>query len=129
MIVYLDASAGAKLFLDEAESEGLASFLDSLSDDDVVLSATLLETELRRAAVRENADQESVTRVLQSVELISMPRSLFRVAGAWPHPDLRSLDALHLAAAARAEVDAIVTYDRRLQHAAAQVGIEVLAPG
>ena len=44
---------------------------------------------------------------------------------------LRTLDALHLAAALLAgdDLEAVVTYDRRLADAAALHGVPVLAPG
>ena len=41
---------------------------------------------------------------------------------------LRSLDALHLAAAIRLGVDAVVTYDTRMTQAARDLGLVVLAP-
>jgi uncharacterized protein len=43
---------------------------------------------------------------------------------------LRTLDALHLATAViiASELDAFVTYDKRLADAAAGVGLEVAAP-
>ncbi|MEA5633522.1 MAG: toxin PIN [Cutibacterium granulosum] len=41
---------------------------------------------------------------------------------------MRSLDALHLAAATDLGVDALVTYDLRLQSAAHEIGMPVVAP-
>ena len=42
---------------------------------------------------------------------------------------LRTLDALHLEAAIRLEVQAVLTYDRRLGDAARDAGLDVIAPG
>jgi predicted nucleic acid-binding protein len=44
-------------------------------------------------------------------------------------PELRSLDAIHFAAALTApDLRALVTYDIRLAHAAGDIGIAVVAP-
>ena len=52
-------------------------------------------------------------------------------AAALDPPELRALDAIHLATAleVRAELQALVTYDARLASAATAVGLQVLAPG
>ena len=96
MNVYLDTSAAAKLLVDEAESEALASFLDRIRDEQRLVSSALLETELRRLAVRLELDQAAVTDLMARVDLVDPPRSLFHEAGLLPGPYLRSLDALHL---------------------------------
>ncbi len=62
------------------------------------------------------------------MDLYELPAPLFRQAGLLPGPTLRSLDALHLAAAIALDVDALVTYDSRLAEAAQSVGIEVIQP-
>ena len=51
-------------------------------------------------------------------------------AAATEQPFLRTLDAIHLAAAAslRASLSAFVTYDRRLAAAAGEFGFPVLSP-
>jgi predicted nucleic acid-binding protein len=87
-----------------------------------------METELRRLAEREDLRQEAVTELLDRVYLYEMPPSLFREAGLLPGRDLRSLDALHLAAALRLGVDVVVTYDERLANAALRTGLRALAP-
>lgn len=58
-----------------------------------------------------------------------MPASLFRQAGVIAGAHLRTLDSLHLSAATRIGVDAIVTYDERLADAARSLGLSVIAPG
>ncbi|MDT7658661.1 MAG: hypothetical protein QOF38_3376, partial [Pseudonocardiales bacterium] len=53
MILYVETSAAAKLIIEEPESSRLAAHLDRAVDqDDGLLSSMLLETELRRLAVR-----------------------------------------------------------------------------
>lgn len=71
---------------------------------------------------------EAVTELLDSVDLYDVPASLHREAGHLPGASLRSLDALHLAAAVRIGVDNLITYDARLSDAARDLGIAVGAP-
>jgi predicted nucleic acid-binding protein len=126
--VYLDTSAAAKLLVDEAESEALAAYLDGIGDEQDPASSALLETELRRLAVRLELDQSAVTDLLARVDLVDPPRSLFHEAGLLPGTHLRSLDALHLATALRVEADTFVAYAARLLDAARSVGLGVHTP-
>ena len=58
MILYVETSAAAKLIIEEPESSRLAAHLDRAVDqDDGLLSSMLLETELRRLAVRTGVAQ------------------------------------------------------------------------
>ncbi|MCA1705825.1 MAG: hypothetical protein LC808_22195 [Actinobacteria bacterium] len=67
MILYIETSAAAKLLVNEPGSSRLATQLDSVvaqdavAQDDALLSGILLETELRRLAVRMDLAQYSVT--------------------------------------------------------------------
>ncbi len=129
MILYIETSAAAKLLVDEPASGRLAVRLDDAVDsDDALLSSTLLETELRRLAVRVELAQTAVTHLLERFDLVETDRSLYREAGLLPGRHLRSLDALHLAAALRVDADVIVTYDRRQAAAADAAGLPVLVP-
>lgn len=124
---YLDTSAAAKLLVEEAESVSLAAWADGA---DVSLVAThLLETELRRFAIRHQLPQADVSAILVRVDLHDLPPSIYREAGLIGGETLRSLDALHLAASIRLDVDALVTYDIRLAEAAREMGLRVHAPG
>lgn len=124
---YLDTSAALKLLVEESESDALAHAIDREQPD--LVACWLLETELRRAAQREGAlTQELVTTFLHGVGLYEVPSSLFREAGILPGAQLRSLDALHLAAAIRIGVDCVVSYDVRLIDSARALGLTVLAP-
>jgi uncharacterized protein len=69
-----------------------------------------------------------VTAILDTISLFDMPHSLYYEAGILPGRQLRSLDALHLVAAVRLATDVIVSYDNRLQEAAAELGLGILAP-
>ena len=69
--------------------------------------------------------------VLDSIVLLSLPAAMFERAADLDPETLRSLDALHLAAALDLgdELDGIVTYDDRLAAAARSRGIRIVAPG
>jgi predicted nucleic acid-binding protein len=123
--VYLDTSAAVKLLVEEAESAALAEFVDQ--PDLEVMSCLLLETELRRFALRHVLPQAEVTAILDAISLYDMPRSLYYEAGILAGQHLRSLDALHLAAAVRLGVDVVVSYDNRMLESAADIGLNVLA--
>ncbi|HET7327018.1 MAG TPA: PIN domain-containing protein [Nocardioidaceae bacterium] len=89
----------------------------------------LLDTELRRAAQRETAlTQDVVSDLLDGIDLYEVPASLSREAGLLPGPNLRSRDALHLAAAVRIGVDQLVTYDTRMSDSARALGVRVISP-
>lgn len=125
---YIDTSAATKLLVEEPQSEALADQLDEAEHD--LVACYLLETELRRVVHRVDAlTHEAVTAFLDGVDLYEVPPSLFREAGLLPGERLRALDALHLAAAVRLGVDAVLTYDIRMAGAARDYGIRVVAPG
>lgn len=125
---YLDTSAALKLLVEEAESDALARAVDAEQPD--LVACWLLGTELRRAVHRTvGLTHGHVSAFLEGVGLYEVPASLFREAGLLPGAALRSLDALHLAAAVRIGVDAVLTYDLRMQDASRGLGLTVLAPG
>jgi predicted nucleic acid-binding protein len=128
VIAYLESSAAAKLLTIEAETRALETYLGTFGAADDVVSAVLLETELRRLASREAFEQDVVTALLDGVRLLRMGRHVFQTAGLLPGPALRSLDALHLATALLDEVDVLITYDSRLISAAAEVGVATVSP-
>ena len=125
---YLDTSAAIKLLVDERESADLAEYVDAAQQE--LVSALLLETELRRAVYRQELlTQEAVSAFLATLTLYDMPPSLYMEAGLIGGPNLRSLDALHVCAALRCGASAILTYDKRMGQAAAAVGLPVISPG
>ncbi|KRF36953.1 type II toxin-antitoxin system VapC family toxin [Nocardioides sp. Soil805] len=124
---YIDTSAALKLLVEESESTALVQALDDEAPD--IVASLLLETELRRVVAREPAlSQAAVSDLLASISVFELSPSVFTEAGLLPGPTLRSLDALHLAAAIRLCVDQVVTYDRRMAGAARDLGLAVLAP-
>lgn len=129
MTIYVETSAAAKLIVEEPESEALTRYLDAVADDAVLVSSVLLETELRRLAVRHDLDQGAVTDVLDRIDLVDNDRAIHVEAGVLPGRNLRSLDALHVAVALRVEAETMVAYDIRQTEAARSVGLHVIAPG
>lgn len=129
MTSYLETSAAVKRLAREAESEALANYLDQLEPDERPASSMLLETELRRFAMRTGVPQTAVSNLLDGVDLVEPDRLLFIEAGFLPGPNLRSLDALHVATALRIDASVVVAYDHRLQDAARAVGLATAAPG
>lgn len=129
MFIYVDTSAAAKLLVEEEQSPALANRLDVLADEGhALVSSLLLETELRRLAVREGLDQSAVTNLISRLDLYELPRSMFHEAGLLPGPYLRTLDALHLATALRVQASVVITYDDRQASAARNLGLPVEGP-
>ena len=128
MIVYLETSAAAKLMKREAESGAVRAYLQELVDGEhLVVAGRIMETELRRLAVRQGMSQGLVAGVLNLVDVVEHDRDQFREAGMIGDQHLRSLDALHLVTALRVAADAMITFDERLEQACASVGMPVLA--
>lgn len=124
---YIDTSAAMKLLVDEAESDALAAVIEDEQPD--LVACYLLETEVRRAARAHGLAQTDATELLDGVNLHDVPPFLFREAGLLPGNSLRSLDALHIAAAVHLGTDQLLAYDTRLASAAEDAGLIVRAPG
>jgi len=73
LIAYLDASVVVPLIKIEDSSEELRSYLDDLRDEGhLLVSCRLLETELRRAAIRQRIPQETVTAILDTINVFEL---------------------------------------------------------
>ncbi len=68
--------------------------------------------------------------LLEPLELIVLDRPLLDVAADLEGDHLRSLDAIHVAAAQSLgdDLDELITYDRRMADAARALGLPVAAP-
>lgn len=129
MAYYLDTSAVVKLVVSEPETQVLEGWIAQGHD---VVSCDLLRTELLRATRRSAPDRMVRARlVLDSITLVTVAATTFERAADLDPGLLRSLDAIHLAAALEFgdELDGMVTYDDRLAEAARLHGIPVIAPG
>ena len=129
-VAYLDTSAFVKLLVTERESAELKAALGRWPER---ASATLLRTEAVRALRRSgNGHLVGAARQLSSaMRLVRIDEPLLDRAGDLEPPELRSLDAIHLAAALALGPDlgVLLTYDDRLREAASAQGLRVASPG
>lgn len=126
---YLDTSAAAKLVISERGSTALRRWVSVR--DDLMFSSDLLRTELLRATRRVAPEQMVQARaVLESLILLILSTEVCERAALLEPEGLRSLDALHLAAALEVgdDLQGLLTYDRQLAEGAAALGIEVISP-
>jgi uncharacterized protein len=104
------------------------SHLDGAS----VVTSELSETELRRVALRSGGESAIALaeNLIAKLAIIPLTITTLRRAGVLPPPELRSLDAIHLATALSLEelVTEFACYDTRLADAAADFGLSVVAP-
>ena len=129
MAHYLDTSALVKLVIAEPETTALQKWLSAA--DRVPVSCDLARTELMRAVRRAAPDRAARARaVLDSITLLDVSSATFEEAGRLGPAILRSLDAVHLAAALDLgdDLDGLVTYDDRLAIAAQSNGVPVTSP-
>ncbi len=127
MVWYLDTSALLKLVVAEPETAALRAWV---GEHGPLWSSHLLRTEALRAAARLGVDRRFLEDALEAVSLILPAVSTFLAAGTLEPSELRSLDALHLAAALElgGDLDGLVTYDVRLARAATAASVTVVAP-
>ena len=133
-LFYADASALVKLVRAEPETPALRAFV---AESDLV-SCELVLTEVPRAIRRAVGDDpglpldqllEQAAEVLEAVALLPVDRAVLLAAGAFSEPGLRTLDAIHVAAAVDASpIDAFVSYDERQAAAARLAGLRTVRP-
>jgi hypothetical protein len=130
-IIYLDTAALVKLVRRETESDALADWLDERSDA-LLVSSALVEVELARALRRTEPELiRNVPALLARIARYEIDEVVRATAAGYPEPDLRSLDAIHLATAHGVfggRLAAFVSYDRRLLASAGALGLPVCAP-
>ena len=119
-MIYLDSSALVKLALTEAETPGLVGWLTDRADLPLV-SSIIHRTEVPRAVWR--ADPSALPRSyrqVRGVEKIALTTDVLDLAATLAPPEMRSIDAIHLASAlaVRRDLTAFVAYDTRLLTAA-----------
>ena len=134
-LFYADSSALVKMVREEPETSALRAFF---AEADIV-SCELVLAELPRAIRRAVALDprlplapliEQAGGIIGAIGLIPVDRPLLLAAGALAEPALRTLDAIHVAAAAEVNpLDAFVTYDERQAAAARLAGLRTVQPG
>ena len=128
---YFDASAIVKLAVVERETAALEA---NVAQRAGLLTSRLGVTEVRRAARRASGGRrliQQVEDVIEAFVVIDMTPAMFERAGELGPSTLRTLDALHLAAALTLDVPLMdfITYDVRLAAAARAHGLTVASPG
>ncbi|HEY1540437.1 MAG TPA: type II toxin-antitoxin system VapC family toxin [Solirubrobacteraceae bacterium] len=126
-VVYLDSSAIVKLVVDEAESAALRDFLAARATR---LSCGLARVEVPRAVATLGSEAcERAREIVAALDLIALDDRLLDAAGAL-RGELRSLDAIHVAAAREVGelLECLVTYDKRMAAAARALGLAVTVP-
>jgi len=129
-VVYLDSSALVKLVVAEPESSALIEYLRGRSER---VSSALALAEVPRALRRAGfgaSERRRSRQVMARIALVEVDRRILVAAAALEPPGLRTLDAIHLATAlaVREDLEAVVTYDRRLAAAAERIHLEVSVP-
>ncbi len=128
-VAYLDTSAAVKLLMTERESPALRTWLRRRPER---ASAALLRVELVRVVRRAGFPGliPEVRKLLAGVHLIRLDDALLDRAADLEPTELRSLDSIHLAAAASLGDDlaAVVSYDDRLLAAAKSLGLPTATP-
>jgi predicted nucleic acid-binding protein len=142
-MIYFDTCALLKLIREDAHSEALGAFIDA-QPATRWFSSEIARTELARTVRRINHDDRGrltdgprlraelsyAERIWERLDLIAVSTRILDEAAAIEQPFLRTLDAIHLAAAAsmHGSLSAFVTYDKRLAAAAQETGLPVWPP-
>ncbi len=129
-IAYLDSSALVKLMVREDETSALEA---DLAGRDGLVTSRLAEVECRRAAERAGNRRllQRVSDVFDSIYLLDLTAPVLAHAASLRPSSIRSLDAIHIAAAISVgdgELD-LITYDDRMAEAARANGLRVAQPG
>ena len=128
-MIYLDASAIAKLVVAEAETDALRAWLGRRRSPRV--TSDLTRVEAPRACMRaEPTALLEAQRAIVRLSTVPLTRPLLAAAAALQPPGLRPLDAVHLASALAlgTGLRAFVVYDDRLAAAARAHGLPVERP-
>jgi predicted nucleic acid-binding protein len=126
--IYLDSSAIVKLAVKEPESLALRRYLGRRRP---LVSSALARTEVLRALMPAGAEAVARGRgVLQRLDLVRVNDRILNSAGLLRPPEVRSLDAIHLATAQELgdELTALVTYDDRMATVARGLGYRIVRP-
>lgn len=126
-LVYVDASALAKLILDEPGSDAMRRWY---VESERVVTSRVGVVEMHRAAARRPHDPAHLDVILRSIEILEFDAAIAKSAASVGPAMLKTLDAIHLSSALAilSELGAFVTYDDRLAEAGRAIGLPVIAP-
>lgn len=126
--IYVDTSALGRVLLAEPDAKVVDA---ALSSYEARWSSSLLAVELGRLGKAESLEAEAAEQ-LKTVVLLPVTEARLVLAAAIDPPEVRSLDAIHLASAVElhstGRVTAVMTYDRQLTAGCAHHGVPVVAP-
>lgn len=116
------------MLLDEPDKPAIERRLESFNQR---VASRLLRVELRRVGAREGV-LDRADLLLADISLVSMDDEILASAETLTPSTVTTLDAIHLATAVQlakaGELDALMTYDKRLADGARQHAITVLSP-
>jgi predicted nucleic acid-binding protein len=126
--IYLHSSAIVKLIIAEPESVALRAYLKRRRP---IVSSALARTEVLRALLP--AGEIALSRgrdVLGRLDLIRINGRILDSAGILQPPQVRSLDAIHVATAQLlgGDLGQLVTYDERMADTASALGLKTASP-
>lgn len=127
--VYVDASALARLLVDEEEGNALRAFLAPFARQ---VTSIVGRVEVERTVARRAPSRlYEVAGLLDDLVIVGLEPQIAAASATIGPPALRTLDAIHLASAAAlgSDLEAFVTYDRHLAEAARDRGMPVASPG
>jgi uncharacterized protein len=134
LALYADSSALVKLIVEGRESERLRAHLagQELVASELVLAEVPRAIQRLAAVARvpRRRFARGLERVLGAIALLPLERKVLLRAGAFDTPSLRTLDAIHLAAALGVAdvLEGFVSYDDRQIEAARIAGLPVVSP-
>jgi predicted nucleic acid-binding protein len=133
-MIYMDTSALTKLLIAEPETPQLRIWLAARIDEgDSAATSALGRVELMRTVARygETGQADRARYLLDGLDIMPLTEPMMALAESIGPPTLRSLDAIHLAAAAyfEQELTAFVTYDHRLLNGCRDIGLATASPG
>ena len=130
-MIYVDSAALVKLVRLEHATPELVGWLNERSGIALVCSV-LAEVEVPRAIRRVAPDAlPAVPATLARLYRLEIDATVRSSAAAMAEPNLRTLDAIHVATAIAlgADLQAFVSYDERLLQTAEGLGLPVVSPG
>lgn len=126
----MDASALVKLSRPEPESLDLMAAVNERSG--VLTSSVISEVELIRAIRRSSPDRVPAAQaLLDRLVLLPLTSSIRARAQRLSPDNVRSLDAIHIGTGLEiaGDLDAVVTYDRRMIRTCSDLDLPVISPG
>ena len=133
-MIYMDTSALTKLLISEPETPELRTWLTAQIDQgDSAATSALGRVELMRTFARygNSGYSDRARYLLDGLDILPLTEPVITLAESIGPATLRSLDAIHLAAAAffKPQLTTFVTYDHRLLEGCRTIGLTTASPG